>query len=207
MTAELHALNLRSVEYVTMNMRAADKREIFAQSRFDSEYVVAWHLWTSLKDRGLGRVVWWDGRPAIVAGVVEDWPGVWGCVMYGTDDTRCCVIEAIRYMRKVITEVMEEHEGHRLYADSRFDHTEAHRLLERLGARREAEMLGFGRDGSTYYRYAWVRGTGDEGALSPHGQEVARRKFDVREVKVSASPTTGRGTTDSDRLQLEHEQN
>lgn len=195
---QLTELTLEGVSTVVDRMRDADWTEISNQSPTKSRYAMAWGFYTALRDRGRGRIGWHNGRPVLVVGVVEDWPGVWALTLFGTDEMKHVTYPALRWLRLTIGEVMRDLRGHRLYADSRFDHYEAHKLLERMGGRVESRLKAFGADGSDYLRYVWIRGEGQEAALSEEGARIARNY-----VRIEKQPTTGKAASGaSDRAGL-----
>lgn len=190
MSDKLTELTLEGVATVVDRMRDLDWAEISNQSPTKSRYAMAWGFYVSLRDRGRGRVGWHNGRPVCVVGVVEDWPGVWALTLFGTDEIKHVIYPALKWLRLTIGDVMENHTANRLYADSRYDHHEAHRLLERMGGEVEAVMPNYGADGSTYLRYVWIRGREQDAALSAEGRETARNY-----VRFKEQPTTGKATT------------
>lgn len=189
--SQLTELTLEGVATVVDRMREVDWTEISNQSPNTSRYAMAWGFYTALRDRGRGRIVWHHGRPVCVVGVVEDWPGVWSICLFGTNEIKHVVYPALKWLRLTIGEVMRDLRGHRLYADSRFDHHEAHALLERMGGRVESVMPSYGADGSTYLRYVWIRGEGQEAALSSEGREIARKHVRIKQRRAATEAAAG----------------
>jgi hypothetical protein len=106
---------------------------------------------------GRGRIAWHDGKPAVLVGFIEQRPGVWYVLMFGTDAFRLAAMKLLRWMRDTITELRDEFAGKRLYCESRVGHDEAHRFLIAMGAEHDGPpMKFFGKDGSAYQRFVWL---------------------------------------------------
>lgn len=200
----LTELSLEGVATVVDRMRPLDWTEISNISSTTSKYVMAYGFYVALRDRGRGRIGWYNGRPVVVVGMIEEHPGVWALVLFGTKEIKHAIYPALRWLRHDIGQIMKDFRGHRLYADSRFDHHEAHALLERMGGKVESVMRGYGADRSTYYRYVWLVGDGQTFALSREGQE-AENENHVRLEEIHAGSATASGAADRNRLQHRHQ--
>lgn len=157
-------IDLPALEYIAFNLRAEDREEIFALLDHDNPVQFAWQAFWLFRNQGRARVAWHDGRPAAVIGLSENYPTVWQISMYGTPDFRAVVFECMRWARRNIAELMQPpFHGRRLQCDSRVGHAEAQRFLLALGARPEGPpMRYYGKDGSDYVRYVWLKSENDE---------------------------------------------
>jgi hypothetical protein len=163
----LTEITLPAVESICYRLRERDRIEAFNLLPYDNEYRLAWESYATMLNAGRARVAWWDGRPAALMAFTERRPGVWDAWMIGTDDFRNCAVDLVRWGRKEARDILATSLGHRLQAESRADHDEGHRLLKALGARQEGPpMKAYGKDGSDYLRFVWLKGQ-DDAVLEP----------------------------------------
>lgn len=161
-TASLTEITLPAIESICYRLRERDKAEIYALLPHDNPYRLAWEAHAAILNQGRGRIAWISGRPAGLIAFTEQWPGVWYSWMFGTDEFRSVALELVRWGRREVREILKVSRGHRCHCDSRFDHDEAHRLLKALGARPEGPpMRRYGKDGSDFQRFVWLRGQDD----------------------------------------------
>lgn len=142
--------------YVCLNLRPEDRREIYALRNDDNPVLLAHHVTRAAVLSDLAWVATWQGRPAAVLGAYELWPGVFEAFAFGTDDWPHVALALTRHGLRTLGPALRERGAHRFQAHSHADHHEAHRWLQSLGARFEAALPCFGRDGSTYHLYAWT---------------------------------------------------
>lgn len=140
------------VRQVAHNMREWDRREIFATRRDDCA--------DALADAalGCGHIAWTSGRdedPIAAFGVAPMWHGVWSMWLFATDDFGQIGISMTKLIVRTIVPMMIEAGAHRLEARSMEGHADAQRWLEVIGAKREATLAGFGRDGQDFHVYTW----------------------------------------------------
>jgi hypothetical protein len=160
-------VTLHALQDICQRMREVDKVEIYGMMPHDSWYVLSWDAYALITNKGRGRVAWWQGRPAGLCAFTEMHPGVWNAWMFGTDDFRNVVVDLVRWGRREVRDILAVSRGHRCQCDSRAGHDQAHRLLKALGARQEGPpMKGYGKDGSDYLRFVWLRET-DSAVLEP----------------------------------------
>lgn len=151
--------NYAAIEYLTLNMREIDREEIYGISWVQNPIGVA-ALHYEAMQRGYGSIIWAGGRPVALIGVSPahgTGSSCWQIFSYGTDRLPRVGIELMRQGRRHIARALQETEVRRIQAESHERHVEAHGWMERMGARREAVMPYYGRDGSTYYKYVWLR--------------------------------------------------
>ena len=150
-------VSLNAVEYICINMREVDQREIYNMRNHDSPLVLAREVCMAASI-GKAGVAWRDNKPAAVVGVSPLWPGVWSIWSFGTEDWTKCALEITKYGQRVLKPwLYTKTTAHRLQCESRVDHKEAHEWLVRCGAHVEGRLSGYGRDGSDYIMFAWRR--------------------------------------------------
>lgn len=160
-------IQLSHLEHICFNLREADKIEVLSMRPHDNAYRLAWESYHLISNQGRGKVAWFGGQPAAVIAFTEMWPGCWEVWSFGTDHYRAVAADIIRYGRREAKDILNTHGGHRLQCDSRVGHDEAHKMLKALGAKPEGPpMQGYGKDGSSYQRFVWLRAT-DSAVLEP----------------------------------------
>ena len=154
-------ITYNAIEYVCLNMREADKREILAMQDSDNLLLLASFAHAGISNRGRGKVAWVGGKPAAVAAFTEEWPGVWYVWMFGTADFKAAAIPLLRWVKREASEILSVCNGHRLHCDSMADHTEAHRMIQAMGGVKECTLRKLGKGGEDYIRFAWFNGEND----------------------------------------------
>jgi hypothetical protein len=162
-------LTYLDLEYICLNLRQADKSEVFALRPHDNPLQLALEAHAYIRNQGRGKIAWINGRPAAVAAFTEDWPGVWSVWMFGTDDFKAAAIPLVRWARKEAKDILSICAGHRLQCDSAADHHEAHALIKAMGAKEEYRMRRYGKHGDDFIRFVWLNGENDA-VLKPHYQ-------------------------------------
>lgn len=147
-------ISLTAVEYLTINMRLSDQREVYGMRGHENPYLLAREvvLATSYGKAGIAAH---RGVPCGIIGVSPLWPGVWSAWSFGTDDWRKGAVEMTRYALNVLRPFILERRAHRLQCESRVDHVDAHRWLSSMGAKPDGLLEGYGRDGSDYIMWSW----------------------------------------------------
>lgn len=159
---------LPDLEFICLNMRDVDKREIMNLLPFDSPIMLASVADSLIRNQGRGRISWAKGRPCAVAAFTEARPGVWEITMFGTDDFKAGLIPLMKWFRTEANDILTVCKGHRLQCDSRAEHHEAHKLIRAMGGKEEGPpMLAYGKDGGSYQRFVWLNGR-DDAILRPH---------------------------------------
>lgn len=156
-------IDLVSLEYLCLNMREADKVEIFACQEHENPMRLAWEAHYLIRNKGRGRIAWHDGRPAACCAFTESWPGVWQVWMFGTDELKSVAVELLRWSRKEARDILSVCHGIRLQCESRVGHDEAHKMLKAMGAVPEGDpMPAYGKDGAAYQRFVWLKDVNDD---------------------------------------------
>lgn len=142
-----------AVLHVATNMRAADREEIFATRWTDSALDLAEDV---VRIPGPKWVAWRKGTGPVAAyGAMPMWPGVWSLYCFATPHFRQVAGSVTRHIMRVMMPSLAIAGAHRAEARSIVSHVEAHAWLERLGARREGELKGYGRGGEDFITFAW----------------------------------------------------
>lgn len=147
-------INREDLLFVIQNMRESDKNEVFATRWDDSGENLTDDLITG------GEFAWiagTDDKPVAAFGAIPVWNGVWSVWMVATDDWKLVALEVTRFIKRVMIQALRDIGAHRAECRSWSEHTEAHRWLELLGARKESEIENFGRNGEKFYLYCWTK--------------------------------------------------
>lgn len=151
---DLRPLTRRDVAHVVDRMRDSDAAEIYNTRWTDSPHDL---VQDTLLHHRFSWIAAHDGEPIAVVGAGPKHPNCWSVHMYATDDFHKLSVSLSKFIRRVMIPALYAAGAHRAECASSDDHTTAHRWLEWLGARREAEMRGYGKDGQSYFLYAWSR--------------------------------------------------
>lgn len=154
-------LNLMALHRITGDLRPEDSVEIFNQRPHDNGFLLAYEIFEHSGRQGVGQISWLDGSPMAAGGLAERWPCVWEVWMFGRPGCKPALMPLMRWLRQKIKYYCYEHGVHRLECESHQDHDEAHRFLEGMGARIECVLPMYGKDGSDFIRYVWIRREGD----------------------------------------------
>jgi len=152
----IQPITREAVEYVCLNMREDDAREVYGLRGHTNPFLLAREA-IAAASLGKASVACWRGIPAAVIGVSPNWPGVWEAWAWGTDDFQRVALSLTRYALTVLKPYVLDHGAHRLQCASRIDHRPAHSWLRAMGARDEGVLRGYGRDGASYVQFSWVR--------------------------------------------------
>jgi hypothetical protein len=142
---------LEDVTYVANRMRPHDRAERLALSHGDDAVAAAVHF---LKLPHLVVTVW-KGTPIAVIGVVFPHPGVASTIFFATDQFRHVALATTRFIRRTLFPILLNTGIHRLQVCSMVqpgDHS-AHRWIWSFGARPEAVLQKYGRNGEDFALY------------------------------------------------------
>lgn len=142
--------------HVARNMREWDRREIFATRWLATPEALAHDIFL-FKD--FGWILGLNGEPIVAIGAVPGWPGIWSVWMFATDRITLIGKKMTTFVRRGMIPALLGNGCHRAECHSMEGHTEAHRWLELLGARREAKVPRFGKDRENFYLYSWLPDT------------------------------------------------
>lgn len=152
----IEPLTLQDCTYIAINMRERDRREIYGIRDDGNPVAVARDVMWAVGNRGIGYCAKTD-RPICAFGVVEKWPHVWEAFAFATDEFVSVSKQVTKHILTTIKPALIDAGAHRLQCHSHIEHDEAHKWLHFLGATLEAQLTGFGRDGSDYLLFKWSK--------------------------------------------------
>lgn len=142
------------VLYVAKHMRAIDREEIYGLRNHENPFLITND---TMAAASFSWVAWHGGWPAVVIGGRELWPGRWSMHCFGTDQFAKLGLPLTRFVKQhMLPTLFGDLGAKRLEADSLATHTDAHRWMEALGAHRESVKKSYGRNGETYFGFAFV---------------------------------------------------
>ena len=146
-----------ALEYLTFNLRQADKDEIFNNLPVTNPLEVTAMVMQAVAKQGVGWVASLNGRPAACLAVFEEWHGNWQIASFGTDYyDRAAVALKPKFYEAL--DYAGTNGARRLECRSRFVHSSAQRLLGALGFTAEGTLRRYGADGSDYVQFARLLG-------------------------------------------------
>lgn len=169
----LTPISLLDLEYVCYNMRERDKEEVYALRDHNNPFRLAWEATSFIRNNGRGRISWIGGKPAAVGAFTQHHPGVWEVWMFGTNQFKAAAMPLLGWVRREAADILATTDAHRLQCDSRADYLEAHKMIQAMGAKREMLMRQYGKDGSDYIRFIWLKGMSDHVVEPGYTREIA----------------------------------
>ena len=153
---DIRPATLRDLSYVTAHLRDVDAREIRCQLPEGTASAEIAAL--SLAGTEHAYCCWWRGSPVAGFGATPaSYCGsVWTAWAFGTKRFVRAAPAIGRFARTTLAPVLIAKGARRVEARSIAGHDKAHAWLERLGARREAELRDWGRGGETFVLWAWT---------------------------------------------------
>jgi hypothetical protein len=144
-----------ALNHIIENMREWDRREIFATKFYGME---AEQLHEAVINTGpVSWIAYHQLEPIAVFGCAPMWPGVWSMWFFATDNIHKIGLGVTRLIIRYIVPMLWDGGAHRLECRSMEGHVEAQRWLDTLGARREATLLKYGRQGEDFHVYTWEK--------------------------------------------------
>lgn len=148
----------QSLRQVVLHMRAADWREIFccrasddAEAFVDEMILHCASGFCAYVARAAGAA-----EPVAVIGVAALTPRVGSAFMFATDDFDVIAWSLTRRLKAEIVPGLQKAGLARVECRAWAGNGAALRWLRHLGARREAVLRGYGRDGETFIQMAWT---------------------------------------------------
>ena len=142
-----------AVMHICCNMRPADKEEVFALRWSDSPLDLAEDM---MHLRGPQWVAWLNAEPVALIGAHLMWPNLWSVYAFGTKKFQQVGLPLTRHVRRVMMPGLKIVGALRAQCLSLSTHTEAHRWLESLNARKESVLPKYGRNGEDFVMYSWT---------------------------------------------------
>lgn len=145
--------DLTALLHITRNLRARDAEEcLVTQFNTPDELAIG-----TLRAGPFQWIAWSNGFPVASIGAVPMWTNVWAAWAYGTDYWNDVVLSLTKHVRRIMIPSLYDSGVRRVEVKTLEKHTQAHRWLEKLGAEREGMHPEFGRNGETFFTYAWRR--------------------------------------------------
>jgi RimJ/RimL family protein N-acetyltransferase len=146
--------DLGALLHICRNLRDGDREEIFA-TRWDDnpDYLAmeALRRWGKFHFVGYAD----DGEPVASIGASMVWPGVWTPWMMATERFPEIGRDLTKAALRSIIPAVIAAGCHRGEARSLATHHEAHRWMERLGAKPETVLRQYGRNRQDFILYVW----------------------------------------------------
>lgn len=153
---EIRPGTLRDVSYIAAHMREQDWREVHASCPTDDKAEAG--ILCHLSSQGWSYTAWLHGEPVCAFGFSPSMlPWLWSAWAFGTDKMKRAIPTVTRFGRSTIARQLIEAGAQRCEIRSIADHDLAHRWLQGLGAHRECDLPGYGRNGETFVLYAWLK--------------------------------------------------
>lgn len=140
--------------HVARHMRAADAAEIFALRFDDDRDRVAMEAKAHSR---FGALAYAGAEPVAAIGAAEVTPGVFEMWLFATEAWPRVSRAVARYALASLVPALLADGGRRGQCLSLSTRSDAHRFLGGLGFVREAVLPGRGRNGETFFLYAWRR--------------------------------------------------
>lgn len=157
MTASLtHGPDYNATSQIAQALRQRDKDELYALAWEEDPFDLA------RRTAAMGEFQWiarWRSTPVASIGAVPVWPGVWTVWAYGTDEWPRVVRLLTRHVRRFMIPALMNAGAHRAHCYALRDNEDACRWLGYLGARMDAVLDNFGKNGQTFVIYSWRRDT------------------------------------------------
>lgn len=142
------------VLYVMRNLRDLDQIEASATSHSDDP-----EDWARLI-AGAGPFQWGvylNGTPVALTGAMQRWPGVWSGWCLGTADFPRVALSVTRLIKRVMLPALFDSGMLRADAYALQSYAVTHKWLNFLGAKAEAALENWGKNGETFVSYVWLR--------------------------------------------------
>ena len=144
--------DLEALKHITHNLRERDAAEIFACRWSDDPDDLASDVSQYGEFQWMVRL---DGEPVAAIGAYPAWPGVWSVWAFGTDNWPKVILSLTKHVKRFMIPAFLNQKAHRAECRALKTHTDACRWLEMLGAHKEAELAGFGRQREDFNLYVW----------------------------------------------------
>jgi hypothetical protein len=146
--------DFNDVLFVAERMRACDQEEIYSQRWSDDPAMIAQEVMLS------GAFRWGaykNGVPIAMIGAFPKWPGVWSVWSFGTDRWPEVVKTLASHVQRFMLPALENHGAIRAECHAMASNKPACRWLTFLGAKAEATLDNYGKNGQTFVCYSWTR--------------------------------------------------
>ena len=145
------------INYVANNLRAQNLEEVWA-TRWDEPDAAGVQAFANDMVRIAGAMVFCVVRryvPVAIFGTVPVWPKVWVAFAFGTPEFPRVARYVTKHIRGFTIPALLRAGAHRVEARALATHTTSHQWLKAMGARHEATLHGYGRNGEDFHVMVW----------------------------------------------------
>lgn len=153
----VEATTPENVRFVAEHMRDSDFREFSAVSHARTRQQLADVMVDLYGEHPGGMCAYGAEGPIAIGALIEGRPNVMTLMFFATEAMADIAIPLTRFIRKTLFPRYREEGVHRIECISIDGHDEAHRWIEILGLKREAEFPGYGKHGEGFHQFAWVK--------------------------------------------------
>ena len=121
---------------------------------YDQEYIKGF---PTAKLIGYNKTTLINGKVSIVGGVVLFWPHVGECWFVLTDNCHGCEVAAVFELRRIMNQMIEELQLHRLQCVIRTDFKKTIKMAEYFGFKRDCILKKYSQYGEDSYLYSIVK--------------------------------------------------
>lgn len=143
------------VRAVAEQMRPADVAEFTALANAETHEELTAQILETYRSSDTAICAYADG-PVAVGAILQPRPNVAIITMFATPEFPSVALGLTRFLRNSLLPKVKAAGVHRIECASLAGSTDAHRWIEMLGLKREAELRGFGRAGETFIQFSWV---------------------------------------------------
>lgn len=144
--------HLEDLLTVCRNIRAQDRVECMATMPCDDPESLA-EMALSIKSSSW--IVYHDGIPVAVLGFVPMWPTAWTAYAFGTEDFKKVQFGLTRFIRRGILPSLVANGAKLVQAMVWTEYREARKWLAGFGAREEALLQNYGKNGESFAVAVW----------------------------------------------------
>jgi len=142
---------------VVSHIRDSDVREFLATSWWSTREALQADLIARYADRDDTFVCTVDGRAVAFGAMVEARPGVVTAGFFATDEFPQVALQVARFVRRSLFPSYRRAGVHRIDCMVIDGYESAMRFVRLLGMKLEFEARGYGKNGESFYGFAWVR--------------------------------------------------
>lgn len=154
---EIAGAEYMDIALVAARMRDRDVVEFLATSTAVDRPDLAMQLTRRYGQSNELIVARYDGEAVAIGGLIQHRPNVATLLFFATDAFPAVALGLTRFITRRLFPEVKAVGTHRIECVSHAEHTDAHRWIELLGLRREAEFKRFGRSGETFLQFAWTK--------------------------------------------------
>lgn len=147
--------DLSEIIYVATHMREKSQDEMFAATSAQDGVELAMRYFRSPGFRYVAYGA--SGKPAAILGATALFEGVWGLFGFGTDEYDDIIIPVTKFARREMMADVKEAGARRAQCFSPASHEDTHKWLRFLGAKEEARLKNYTKDGDDMLVFAWLR--------------------------------------------------